>query len=235
MAPASKAAANERVVLLHGLGESPLIMAPLALVLSADGYDVTNIAYPSTLAPAETLVADFITPLLTSFPEAARLHFVTHSLGGVLLHAGLQGGLPANLGRVVMTSPGLHGSEAIEVYRHNWLYRMAYGPAAYQSGIGDGAFAYQLDLYADYELGIISGCTSSDPIANLIIPWPHDGKISVARTRMAGMADHLVLPLPHDDTSRAPVAIMQIQRFLRTGAFLHLFKSLPSNPLQNAA
>ncbi len=213
---------DEVVVLLHGLAETPLIMAPLEIALLREGYRIHNPGYPSTSATIEELATKFVRPLLHDFPEAGRIHFVTHSLGGVLLHYCLQSERPANLGRVVMTAPGLQGSEALEAYRHNWLFRMIYGPASFQSGTAADAFARCLEKDAKYDLGVIAGCVSLDLVANLFIPWPHDGKIGVARTKIAGLKDHLVLPTAHDLIASDPVAIAQTARFLRSGHFFHL-------------
>ncbi|MGN6210416.1 esterase/lipase family protein [Asticcacaulis sp.] len=215
---------ENQVVLFHGLAETPTIMASLEMVLRLEGAGVDNVAYPSTLFAADVLVQQYILPIFDRHKDATHLHFVTHSLGGVLLHAALQQYRPRNLGRVVMTAPGLHGSEVLEVYRRNWWFRMIYGPAAFQSGTGSDGFAGQLRAHADYELGIIAGAVSLDPMANLLAPWPHDGKISVNRTKLAGMRDHIVLPLPHDLLSSDPMAVGQVQHFLKYGHFLHLLQ-----------
>lgn len=206
-------------------------MAKLEVSLRTTGYGVTNVAYPSTLKSIPQLLVDHVSPLFDQFNDAHQLHFVTHSLGGVLLHAALQDRLPPNLGRVVMTAPGLRGSDALEVYRRSWLFRMMFGPAAFQSGTADDGFARCLDQDANYPLGVIAGCVSLDPVANLFIAGPHDGKISVARTRLRTMADHIVLPTPHDLTASDPLAIFQIQHFLKHGHFLHLFRHSASTDL----
>lgn len=226
---------NERVILLHGLGESPLIMKALELALKKAGYDVSNVAYPSTRYTIETLLDSHVLPLLDAYPEARKVHFVTHSLGGVLLHAALQKKKPANLGRVVMTAPGLHGSEAIEVYRHNWFYRTLFGPASVESGTGRDAFARKLAQQADYELGVIAGCVPLDLLSMLFVPWPQDGKLSVKTTRIRNMADHIVLPTSHDFTSNDPLAIWQVLHFLKHGHFFHLFgRRVPRRMTQQA-
>jgi hypothetical protein len=210
----------EEVVCIHGLGETPLIMAPAAWMFRAAGYRVSNLTYPSTLYPIETLAERYIAPHLEA-ATASRIHFVTHSLGGVLLHYCLGRQKPPNLGRAVMCSPGLRGSEALEIYRHNPLFRVVYGPAANQSGTDDDAFARVLPQTVDYDLGVIAGSASLDPLANTFIPWPHDGKISAARTRLDGIGDHTILPLPHDLTSSHPLALFQIWSFIRDGRFRH--------------
>ena len=206
-------------LLIHGLAETPMIMAPAEVGIRALGGDVVNLGYPSTLEAPQALAEQFILPVLKAHEDAAKLNIVTHSLGGVLAHYCLQTWRPKSLGRVVMTAPGLHGSEALEVYRHNFLFRMLFGPSAYRSGTGDDGFARFLPKDANYELGVIAGCVSSDPIANTFIPWPHDGKISVPRTKLSGMADHIVLPLAHDYLSSAPLAVYQIEQFLIHGRF----------------
>ena len=220
-------AGKKVTVLIHGLGETPMVLAPVALALRQQGHWVESIAYPSTLKPAQVLADEYIAPLLSRFNMFDQLNFVTHSLGGVLLHYALQRRRPANLGRVVMTGPGLRGSEALEVYRRSFAFRMLYGPAAYQSGTGPDAFTTYLPKSADYELGVISGCLSSDLLANTFIPWPHDGKISVRRTRIDGMKDHIVLPLSHDFLSNDPLAVYQIMNFLNDGRFFHLVDTPP--------
>ena len=218
-APGSSTKPRTLTVLIHGLAETPMIMAPLDLALRVDGHEVENLSYPSTLEPPQALADRFIRPALEELSGFDRVNVVTHSLGGILLHYVLQTWRPENLGRVVMTAPGLFGSEALEVYRHNFLFRMIYGPSAYQSGTGADSFTRFLPKIADYELGVVAGCLSSDPIANLFIPWPHDGKISVPRTRVEGMADHIVLPVPHDLLSSHPLAVFQIRQFLQNGSF----------------
>ncbi len=216
---------DDVAVLLHGLAETPLTMMPLELALLREGYRVHNPAYPSTSAKIEDLADTYVRPLLRAFPDATRVHFVTHSLGGVLLHYCLQSERPSNLGRVVMTAPGLQGSEALEAYRHNWLFRMMFGPASLQSGTAADAFARCLDQAGSYELGVIAGCVSLDAMANLFIPWPHDGKISVERTKIAGVRDHLVVPTAHDLIASDTLAIAQTLRFLREGNFFHLMSA----------
>ena len=62
-----------------------------------------------------------------------------------------------------------------------------------------------------------------DLLSMLLLPCPHDGKISVMRTRLRNMADHIVLPTSHDFTSNDPLAIWQVMHFLKHGHFFHLF------------
>ncbi|ESQ78723.1 triacylglycerol lipase [Asticcacaulis sp. YBE204] len=222
----------DKAILIHGLAETPYHMRFIAAAVATAGYEVAQVTYPSTLLPMENLIADHIAPQINALAaDGSKLHFVTHSLGGVLLHAFLQGRRLDNLGRVVMQAPGLHGSETLEVFRRNPLFSWLYGPAARQSGTGSDGFATHLPHHVDYEVGIIAGCVSFDLLPLFFVPPPHDGKISVGRTKIAQMTDHIVLPTSHDSMMHDPLALLQTVRFLQQGHFLHLLRPRASAAL----
>ncbi len=66
---------------------------------------------------------------------------------------------------------------------------------------------------------MIAGSRSIYPLGSLVIPGPGDGRVSVASTRAAGMADHLVLPVTHPLMMRSPAVMRQTLHFLRHGRF----------------
>ena len=208
----------EVVVLLHGFGHSDRSMRPLAKRLEDAGYAVHALRYESTEKPPDALVADLDAALARCCTEAKRLHFVAHSLGGILLRAELAQRPPPRLGRVVMLGPPNHGSELADWLRGSETLRSLIGPTASQLGTDGDSLPNRLPAAA-YEVGVIAGSDSLNPIGSRMIPGEDDGTVSVESTRLEGMSDFIVLPVSHTMLLLSGDAADQTLAFLRTGRF----------------
>jgi pimeloyl-ACP methyl ester carboxylesterase len=211
--------AEETVVLVHGLGRTPASMLILQERLADAGFRVVNFGYPSRSEPLEALTDSLRSAVAHCCSDGnGHLHFVTHSMGGVLVRLLLAGRAEPFEGRVVMLSPPNQGSEIVDEFSDSPLLRALLGPAGVRLGTDSMGIASELPP-VDFSLGIITGDRSINPIGSWLIPGPDDGKVAVENARVEGADDFLVIPATHTFImNRADVAELVVH-FLRYGAF----------------
>ncbi len=212
--------AADCVILLHGLGRTDAAMAKMAAALRADGYHVINVDYPSRKDSVDRLAMDYVGRAIEGCREnsSENIHFVTHSMGGILVRYYLAHQRLNELGRVVMLSPPSQGSEVVDTLVEVPGFYALNGPAGQQLGTDDNSIPNRLGP-VDYPVGIITGNRSINLILSLLIPGDDDGKVSTERAKLDGMADFLVVPHTHPMIMTSDQVIRQTRQFLLHGKF----------------
>lgn len=213
---------NECVILLHGLGRTRYSMNKLASELM-NTYGVVNDTYPSRKHTIEELAKIAVGGALSKcLDDYSKVHFVTHSLGGILVRQYLRDHHVPKLGNVVMLGPPNGGSELVDFFQKSpfldRLFSSTNGPAGRQLGTADSSTPNTLGE-VDFPLGVIAGTKNFNFIYSQIMPNDSDGKVTVESSKVDGMSDHLVLPVDHTFMMRDRRVIHQVKAFIKDGQF----------------
>ncbi len=228
--PAQADNKKDTVVLLHGMGRSAVTMRPLETYLRFQGYRTVNISYASRKKSIVELTNDIHDQLKdVKTPEGGQLHFIGYSMGGLLADSYIRKHRPADLGRVVMIGTPNQGSEVADYLAEYEMYKQHFGPAGMELRTGRKIHT------PDYEVGVIAGDISIDPISSLLlIPGQDDGKVAVNKTKLPKMKDHIVVHATHVFMMNNPIVIKQAVNFLRNGRFDdHLLSNKDTVSLNN--
>ena len=208
---------REAVVFIHGMKRTGRSMGKMARAAEAAGYNAVVCSYPSDRSVHATTTNLFaaLAPIIDAAP---RVHFVTHSLGGILVRDAFRDGMPQNLGRVVMLGPPNGGSQHIDRFAGLPLFKTFWGTPATELGTGTNSFPASLPPI-NFPCGVIAGSNSG--LLGWMLPGENDGKVTVTNTWTAGLADFLVLPTGHTWMMRNDTVIANTLAFLRTNRFLN--------------
>jgi len=214
---------NECVILLHGLGRTRHSLTQMQTTLAQAGYHTVNLDYPSRKKTIEQLAAEYV-PLAMercNIYKPSRIHFVTHSLGGIIARMAIKNNRPENLGRVVMLSPPNGGSEVVDALAGRWYFSWFIGPAGLQLSTAEDSVPNKLGS-VDYPVGIITGDRHAffDLWLLKLFRGENDGKVSVKRARLVGMTDFLVVHNSHPYIMNSDYVERETVYFLQNGAFL---------------
>lgn len=212
---------NDCVILLHGLARTSASMEKMEDALSEAGYSVANIDHPSRELAIQELAPVAVEAGLAECradAEPGRIHFVTHSLGGILVRWYMARNDIPEMGRVVMLAPPNQGSKAADVMQDIPGFDWLNGPAGYQ--LGKGAASVPLRLGPpNFEFAVIAGNRTIDPVTSAVLDDPDDGKVSVSDTKLEGMSDFRVVTVSHAYIMQDREVIGLVQEFLANGSF----------------
>jgi triacylglycerol lipase len=203
------------VVLLHGLWRGYHAMEPLARLFHREGFATLNLPYPSFRLPIPALV-ERIRREVETIAGDPPVHFVTHSLGGIIARSLLTDSPPWTPGRLVMLAPPNGGSEIVDWSQHHRLFQFLLGPAG--RSLGTNGFPTRLPpLAPGIESAAIMGTRCSIPYFKHLLETTNDGIVSTNRGSMPGLHGFAKIEADHTFIQAHPEAIRLCLGFLRTG------------------
>ena len=206
--------AHEAVILVHGLWMHGAVMALMRRRIERCGYRAVSYSYPSmrlTLTENALRLAQFCRGM-----SAPCVHFVAHSLGGLVVLRSLEHAGGLRIGRIVLA-----GTPCAESFAARRMARLPGGHAALGRSIPEWRARDCGDCLGQFEIGVIAGNWSVG-LGRLIapdLPAPNDGVVSVAETRLPELRDSIVLKVSHSGMLVSRAVVRQACEFLRHGRF----------------
>jgi hypothetical protein len=208
---------RELVVLLHGLGRGKTSMWLLASRLEDAGFAIKRVGYGSLDQTPDEILEEItaqINECCQKFPQS--VHFVGHSLGGLMVRAYLQNNRVKKLGRVVLLGTPNKGTAAADHFHDSWLMKLL-GPTA--NALGTNAESFPVSLAPPYyPVGIIAGRMDSK-LNDPILPGDDDGLVSIEATKIDNMTDFIVIETGHSMMRYDREVADQTIAFIKYGEF----------------
>ena len=213
--PLNSRPAPALVILVHGLWMSSLELTMIRRRLEADGsLHAVFFTYPSLVGA----MSDHVRRLIecARAHKAQRLHFVGHSLGGLVILRALEvtGDLPP--GRAVLLGSPLQGSRTAQSFA-----RLPFGRALLGGALAEECIDWSPREWSGRrDVGVIAGSMGLG-VGRLLarLDDAHDGTVMVEETRLPGAKDHLVIPTSHTGLVFSAEVAQQTRHFLEHGVF----------------
>jgi pimeloyl-ACP methyl ester carboxylesterase len=210
-----KDAAAQHVIYVHGLwmpgGESRLLAYRLqrefGLQVHAFPYSAGTWGMEEITAQLHTFVRSLAVP---------AVHFVGHSLGGLVIYRFLERYPEEAVGRVVfLGTPCLESRAAVQAARSRFVSALM-GPSVADELLRPRERSWTFGG----ALGIIAG-TQSIGLGQFLAGFDEecDGTVAVSETRLPGAADHITLPVSHMGMLVSPRVARETGLFLTQGRF----------------
>ena len=209
-------AERETFILVHGLWTHGVVMWLMARRIARCGYRTACWSYPS-MRRSLTENAESLALHCTKL-AVPRVHFVGHSMGGLVMLRMLELQTEFAVGRVVLTGTPYGGSYAARRFA-----RMPGGRALLGCCLPEWLGRDRPYPLHPFDIGVIAGRVGIG-LGRIVAPdmtWPNDGVVAVAETEIAEARDHIVLDVNHTGMLFSRQVVQQACAFIRGGRFLH--------------
>lgn len=208
------------VIVLHGLLRAKESMNRMEKALAAEGYEVVNVNYPSYFGKVERH-ADQLDRIVQDLNYATRIHFVTHSMGGIVVRAWLLNHEDQRIGRAVMIAPPSNGSGMADLLDKVKILRPVFGPAAKQLRTAENGGMTAAYGQPKMDVGVIAGGRDTRRGYNRLLKGDNDFVVEVDNAKLDGSKDFLLVEHSHTFIMAKKKVIEETVNFLKTGCFGH--------------
>ena len=207
---------GENVVLIHGILRGSRSMNKIKRELVSQGYKVTGFDYSPEDGSIEE-ISDRLHEKIKKFPKG-KIHFVTHSMGAVIVRKYISKYKPRNTGRVVMIAPPNNGSVYAAVLLRLPFFEKIFGRSGVEIAEGENCILNTLPV-PKFEFGVIAGGTGYKIGLNPFLKGDNDGTVLLNETIIKGMADFMQIKGQHSFLLFNNEVISESINFLKNGKF----------------
>lgn len=207
---------QDHVVLIHGLGRSSKAMLALQWYLQKSGFLVLNFDYPSRRNTIQKAVDEWLSPALKNLKiePGQKVHFVTHSLGGLIFRAwAKQRDTAFPLGCTVMLAPPNQGSEIMDHLQGRTWAHWLFGPVVKELATGPTGTTQQFGPVPP-ETHIIMGRRSLMPLFKHLLGPESDGIVTVCGGHTEGEAGFSIVDSDHTLIMWRPSVLREVLSIL---------------------
>lgn len=208
------------VVLIHGIMDRPYIMWKIEHHLSKTGYRILNFHYASTRWTMDSVVQHLHTEILHQSENSRQIHYVAHSLGGLVVRAYLAAHPPHVPGKVILIATPNQGSTLAECLDDIPVFEWLLGPAGQRLG-KDTSDYFNSFPPPSLPFGLIAGGLGNSHGLSPLIAGDDDGVVGKSEVRLSGSRDFIQIIGTHTSLLWQNATIEQIKHFLLNAEFDH--------------
>jgi len=208
--PIHRPGKGARVILLHGLWRSVRAMEGLAKHLNQQGYETLNLPYPSFRKSLDEIVAGVQEDIP---PSEKPTHFVTHSMGGIVLRCLAQKAPDLITGKIVMLAPPNQGSEIIDWLEDSFIGRTLFGPGG--MSLSTANVRQRIPGFQNgHEVAVVMGQSKRLTLFQSLLGSAHDGIVTIAGGKVSGMKQFDIIKADHTFIMNSPEARKRVLSYL---------------------
>ncbi|MHA2067064.1 MAG: esterase/lipase family protein [Candidatus Thorarchaeota archaeon] len=209
---------DELIILLHGIFRAKDAFGPMTQRLREEGWEAHSLNYPSTLQSLDEHAIG-LEKLLNRLEGISKVHFVTHSMGGIVARTLLaresewKGRI--EVGRVVFIATPNKGARIADILQASNLAMLLGGPSLIELTTEK---AKEIPV-PDVNFGIVAGIKGDGQGYNPMLDGEDDMTVSVSEVILDGAEDQLLVRALHTIIQINPKVIDGTVSYLRTGRF----------------
>lgn len=208
---------GEIVFLLHGLMRNNQDMMLLQKEFVKRGYKTCNWSYASNRFSIKELGKQ-LKELIDKTPMTT-IHFVGHSMGGIVIRSYMDQFKPTNVGRVVMIGTPNSGASIASLFSDYELFKKSFGPAAIELASDSQKGLAQPADFPNTEFAVIAGGTGTKYGMNPLIKGDNDGLVATEEAKLKGAKCFTIVPLHHMIIHLEKSTIQKTANFIEFGSF----------------